>query len=131
MIFNVRKKYLFLPYYTSFEVNILQYKCKNLDLKRIPEELDYPEAFIKALGMIPSSYLRYYYLTRKVVAELSTRPKSRAEEVLEIERQLLDDFANPQLCEMPAGLEKRGGAYYSRAALELVQAIHGDQRSSR
>ncbi|MBW1871104.1 MAG: 6-phospho-beta-glucosidase [Deltaproteobacteria bacterium] len=92
----------------------------------IPEELDYPEAFIKALGMIPSSYLRYYYLTRKVVAELGARPQSRAEEVLEIERQLLNDFANPQLCEKPAALEKRGGAYYSRAALELIQAIHGD-----
>jgi len=96
----------------------------------IPEELDYPEAFIKALGMIPSSYLRYYYLTRKVVAELGAKPKSRAEEVLEIEQQLLKDFADPQLCEKPAALEKRGGAYYSRAALELIHAIHANTKDT-
>ncbi len=93
----------------------------------IPEELDYPPEFIRALGMIPSSYLRYYYLTRKALAELRRKPKSRAEEVMDIEKDLLAAYADPGRVEKPPGLEKRGGALYSRAALDLVLAIHQDR----
>ncbi|HUU00426.1 MAG TPA: 6-phospho-beta-glucosidase [Myxococcota bacterium] len=92
----------------------------------IPEELDYPPEFIRALGMIPSSYLRYYYLTRKALAELQRKPKSRAEEVMDIEKDLLAAYAEPGRVEKPPELEKRGGAFYSRAALDLVLAIHQD-----
>lgn len=92
----------------------------------IPEELDYPPEFVRALGMIPSSYLRYYYLTRKAVAEIASRKKSRAEQVMEIEDRLLEIYADPGQAEKPAELEKRGGAFYSRAALDLVLAIHTD-----
>jgi 6-phospho-beta-glucosidase len=74
----------------------------------IPEELDYPPGFIKALGMIPSSYLRYYYLTKKAVAEL------------------MEVYRNPSTREKPEALAKRGGANYSRAAFELIRAIHLD-----
>jgi 6-phospho-beta-glucosidase len=92
----------------------------------IPEELDYPEAFVRALGMIPSSYLKYFYQTRKAVDELKKKPKSRAQEVMEVEEELLAAFQDPDLSEKPASFEKRGGANYSRAALELILAIHED-----
>jgi 6-phospho-beta-glucosidase len=92
----------------------------------IPEELDYPPGFIKALGMIPSSYLRYYYLTRKAVAELQAKKKSRAEEVMEVEEELMQVYRDPSTKEKPEALAKRGGANYSRAAFELIRAIHLD-----
>jgi 6-phospho-beta-glucosidase len=92
----------------------------------IPEELDYPPGFVKALGMIPSSYLRYYYLTRKALAELQARKKSRAEEVMEVEEELLKVYRDPSAKEKPEALAKRGGANYSRAAFELIRAIHLD-----
>jgi len=91
-----------------------------------PEELDYPEGFIRSLGMIPSSYLRYFYQTRKAIAELKAKPRSRAEEVMAIEKDLLESYVDPALVEKPASLQKRGGAYYSRAALDLILAIHTD-----
>jgi 6-phospho-beta-glucosidase len=92
----------------------------------IPEELDYPAEFIKSLGMIPSSYLRYYYLTRRAVAELQAKKKSRAEEVMEVEEELMAVYRDPGTREKPAALSKRGGANYSRAAFELIRAIHLD-----
>lgn len=92
----------------------------------IPEELDYPPGFLKSLGMIPSSYLRYYYLTKKALAELQAKKKSRAEEVMEVEEELMQVYRDPAAKEKPAALEKRGGANYSRAAFELIRAIHLD-----
>jgi 6-phospho-beta-glucosidase len=93
----------------------------------IPEELDYPPEFVRALGLLPSSYLRYYYLPRRALAELLARPKSRAEEVMQVEAELLRTYRDPTQRTKPAALEKRGGAYYSRAAVELVQALAGDR----
>lgn len=93
----------------------------------MPEELDYPPAFVQALGMVPSSYLRFYYLTRRVVQELEARPQSRAEEVFAIEQELWDIYRDPRQDEKPALLGERGGAYYSRAALDLLEAIHFDR----
>ncbi|MFC1654346.1 6-phospho-beta-glucosidase [Myxococcota bacterium] len=92
----------------------------------IPEELDYPPGFLKSLGMIPSSYLRYYYLTRQAVAELQAKTKSRAEEVMEVEEELMAVYRDSNAHEKPAALSKRGGANYSRAAFELIRAIHLD-----
>ena len=93
----------------------------------LDEELDYPPGFLRALGMVPSSYLRYYYLTRRAVAELQTRPRSRAQEVMEIERRLLDYYADEGNDSKPAELEKRGGALYSTAALELMLSLRLDR----
>jgi 6-phospho-beta-glucosidase len=92
----------------------------------IPEELDYPPGFLKSLGMIPSSYLRYYYLTKKALAELQAKKKSRAEEVMEVEEELMAVYRDPSTKEKPEALAKRGGANYSRAAFELIRAIHLD-----
>lgn len=93
----------------------------------LDEELDYPPEFLRALGMVPSSYLRYYYLTRQEVARLQARPRSRAEEVTVIERRLLDYYADADNDTPPAELAQRGGALYSTAALELMLSLHLDR----
>jgi 6-phospho-beta-glucosidase len=93
----------------------------------IPEELDYPSGFLLRLGMIPSSYLRYYYLTRQALDELSKRKASRAEEVMEVEKELLSIYQDPARFEKPRALTKRGGAYYSQAAVDLMESIHLDR----
>ncbi|MBW2702278.1 MAG: 6-phospho-beta-glucosidase [Deltaproteobacteria bacterium] len=92
----------------------------------IPDELDYPDAFLQALGAIPCSYLRYFYRTREVVAELKAKTRSRAEEVMEVEEELLAQYRNPALTQKPEALSKRGGANYSRAAVDLMRSIATD-----
>ncbi len=80
----------------------------------------------QSLGTIPSDYLRYYFFARETVAEQRERTKQRAEEVMEVERELLDYYADPSHSERPDALQKRGGAFYSRAALEIMEAVAGD-----
>ena len=82
---------------------------------------------IRLLGAVPSYYLRYYYSTDEVLREqLSGSKRSRAEEVMAIERGLIEMYRDPNLSEKPALLEKRGGAYYSEAAAQLIASLHAD-----
>ncbi len=72
--------------------------------------------------MVPSYYLRYFYAHDEVVTEMRTKP-SRAAEVARMEKELLTLYADPALDEKPALLAKRGGAYYSEAAVDLAAAL--------
>jgi 6-phospho-beta-glucosidase len=85
-------------------------------------ELELPRRLLDELGAIPSYYLRYFYAHDRVLAEqLGETP--RAAQVMEIERQLLELYRDPELAEKPALLEQRGGAFYSEAAVGLVRSL--------
>jgi 6-phospho-beta-glucosidase len=89
-----------------------------------------PIELVRALGALPSYYLRYYYRTAEVLEHQRTHP-SRAEEVLEIEAGLLELYRDPALDTKPELLERRGGAWYSDAAAALVASLHdgaGDEQ---
>lgn len=95
----------------------------------IAEDLRLPRPLLDRLGVIPSYYLRYYYLHDKVVEEMRTRP-SRAAEVAALERELLTLYGDPALDEKPALLARRGGAHYSEAAVDLAAALLGGEGSA-
>ncbi|MFI1508590.1 6-phospho-beta-glucosidase [Streptomyces sp. NPDC020597] len=88
----------------------------------IAADLRLPRPLLDRLGLVPSYYLRYFYAHDEVVRELRTKP-SRASEVAEMERRLLSLYADPALDEKPELLAKRGGAYYSEAAVDLAAAL--------
>jgi 6-phospho-beta-glucosidase len=82
---------------------------------------------IETLGMIPSYYLQYYYHTDRKLAEQRRWPPSRAEEVMAIEADLLRQYAEPARAEPPDDLMKRGGAYYSTVATQILDAHANDR----
>jgi 6-phospho-beta-glucosidase len=86
-------------------------------------DLGLPLALLRDLGAVPSTYLRYYYATAEVLDEQRRGP-SRAEQVAEIERGLLELYRDPALDTKPELLERRGGAFYSEAAAALVASLH-------
>jgi 6-phospho-beta-glucosidase len=90
---------------------------------RIARDLGLPIALLRTLGVVPSTYLRYYYATSEVLDEQRRRP-SRAEEVAGIERGLLELYRDPALDTKPELLERRGGAFYSEAAAALIASLH-------
>jgi 6-phospho-beta-glucosidase len=91
----------------------------------IARDIGIPEELIHLLHAVPSYYLRYYYSTDEVLREqASGARRSRAEEVMAIEQGLLEMYRDPNLSEKPALLEKRGGAYYSEAAAQLIASLH-------
>ena len=93
------------------------------DAERIAEHTGLPVDLVRSVGAIPSYYLRYYYLTETVVRE-QRDGHSRAKDVMDIERQLLEMYRDPTLTEKPALLGQRGGAYYSEAAVDLIASLH-------
>jgi 6-phospho-beta-glucosidase len=97
-------------------------------LREIAEQTRFPADLLATLGAVPSSYLHYFYRTDAEVAD-QRAGAHRAEEVLRIERELLDLYTDPALDRKPDLLEQRGGAYYSEAAAALVTSLlTGDDR---
>ncbi|MGA5413895.1 6-phospho-beta-glucosidase [Streptomyces pseudogriseolus] len=88
----------------------------------IAADLRLPLPLLTTLGVVPSYYLRYFYAHDEVVREQRTKP-SRAAEVARMEQELLTLYADPALTEKPPLLAKRGGAYYSEAAVDLAAAL--------
>jgi 6-phospho-beta-glucosidase len=97
-----------------------------LDEIRGEEQPQFDPSVIESLGMIPSYYLEYYYETQRMLEGQEKWPPSRAEEVMKIEAGLLEEYANPAISSIPDGLMKRGGAYYSTAATQLINSHCND-----
>jgi 6-phospho-beta-glucosidase len=84
--------------------------------------------WLRALGAIPASYLRYYYHHTTAVRE-ARQPgrRTRGQAVREIEAELLRQYADPSLDEKPALLAKRGGGGYSDVAHAAMRAIRHNE----
>jgi len=101
-----------------------------LSVRNIPD-YRWTAGFVESLGMLPCSYLRYYYLRDKMLQEqLEALPVkgTRADAVKKVEEELLNLYRDPGLCTKPKQLEQRGGAYYSEAAVQLVSSIYNNKR---
>jgi len=90
------------------------------------EDPEWDPRTIEVLRMMPNYYLQYFYHTDRKLKSQEKWPPSRAEEVIEIEKDLLREYADPDLKEPPADLMKRGGAYYSTVATQLLNAHYND-----
>ncbi|MFE3494228.1 6-phospho-beta-glucosidase [Streptomyces sp. NPDC059175] len=90
----------------------------------LARDLGLPREVLDRLGVVPSYYLRYFYAHDEVVRDLATKPP-RAAEVAALERRLLAMYGDPALAEKPELLARRGGAYYSEAAVDLAAALLG------
>lgn len=99
---------------------------KFIEKTRKAEKPEWDIRTLEVLGMIPNYYLQFFYYTARKFEAQKKWPPSRAEEVFEIEKTLLRDYADPARTEPPADLMKRGGAYYSTLATQLMNSHHND-----
>jgi 6-phospho-beta-glucosidase len=102
---------------------VIQGFISNLKKEEHPE---WDPRTIGVLRMMPNYYLQYFYYTDQKLKSQEKWPPSRAEEVIEVEKDLLREYADPNLKEPPADLMKRGGAYYSTVATQLLNAHYND-----
>jgi len=94
-----------------------------------PSKLDYE--FIKELGVYPNPYHKYFYLyeeSLKGFLEQYNTGTTRGELVKEIEASLFKKYEDIHLVSKPEELEKRGGAYYSDTACNVISSIYNDRR---
>lgn len=115
-------------------------KQKVIDLITHPEQsvtmqnivaLGWEPEFLKALNVFPCPYHQYYYKTREMVEKEIKNAETagtRAEVVKKLEDELFELYQNEELAIKPPQLEKRGGAYYSDAAVRLIHSIYTDKR---
>jgi 6-phospho-beta-glucosidase len=85
-----------------------------------------PAGLVRRLGAVPSYYLRYFYEHDLVVSEQRENPP-RAAEVTAIENTLLELYADPAVDTKPELLGRRGGAFYSEAAVDLIASLTADR----
>ncbi len=93
--------------------------------------IDFNAEFIKSLGVIPCPYHRYYYKTKDMLEDELREfkeGKARGQVVKELEEQLFKLYKDEKLDIKPPQLEKRGGAYYSDAACNLISSIYNDKK---
>ncbi len=119
-----------LTWFYGFEVNgqdIWPQVMQALITKMKRKKTRFDPQTLKTLQLLPNGYLRYYYYTEKMLEKQAQWPPSRAEEVMAIEENLLEYYRDPEQSEPPADLMKRGGAYYSTVATQLLNAHYNDQ----
>lgn len=105
-------------------------KHKSDTMKNIAA-IDWEPDFIKALGVIPCGYHRYYYKQAEMLQnelEEAAEQGTRAEVVQQLEKELFELYKDENLAIKPPQLEKRGGAYYSDAACSLIDSMYNDRR---
>ena len=102
---------------------VIQGFISNLKKEEHPE---WDPRTIEVLRMMPNYYLQYFYYTDQKLKSQEKWPPSRAEEVIEVEKDLLREYADPNLKEPPADLMNLVGAYYSTVATQLLNAHYND-----
>lgn len=106
-----------------------RYIDANISMKNI-KDIEFNKDFIKSLGVIPCPYHRYYYKSLEMLdIELKEFKdgKTRGQVVKELEKELFEIYKDENLDMKPPQLEKRGGAYYSDAACNLINSIYNDK----
>ncbi|QPZ37806.1 6-phospho-beta-glucosidase [Paramicrobacterium chengjingii] len=120
----------------SWERNVFVRDASGIVSDRLPELLDkhaswvaddvhLPEQLLRLQNAVPSYYLRYFY-AHDIVLHEQRREPTRAEAVMEVERDLLAQYADEAVVTKPEALLRRGGAFYSEAAVELIASLRSD-----
>ena len=92
----------------------------------------FPLDLLHSMNLLPCGYHRYYYMQKEMLQhsleEFKLAGGTRAEQVKRTEHELFDIYKNPKLDHKPEQLSKRGGAYYSDAACECINAIYNNKK---
>lgn len=91
-------------------------------------ELENTLRIFRETGLLPSPYLQYYFFTDEIIRHQADSGRTRAQEVMELEKAILADFE-----EVTAGRKKlelkRGGRWHADMMIGLLGAIAQDSRS--
>lgn len=108
------------------------YAGKDAGLPKNIFDVPFFEEQLRQMKMIPCGYHRYYYRQTEMLAhslEEFKNNKTRAQEVIGIERELFHLYQDPDLDYKPKQLAERGGAHYSDAACEAIASIYADKKT--
>lgn len=110
---------------TEMISRLLSMPLEESGLANIPD-MKYTPQQLRAMGGFPCGYLNYYYYRSEMTKKCLQADKTRGEICLELEKKLLDIYRDETVCEKPELLSQRGGAYYSEAAVSLLESVEND-----
>ncbi|MBI3176128.1 MAG: hypothetical protein HYZ25_20590 [Chloroflexi bacterium] len=92
-------------------------------VERLPKLHVDPE-LVRALGAIPSPFIRYYFHPDRILKETSGRP-ARAQELIELGASMLEDFQRwkPGTGSAPSTLRTRGAIWYEKIVAPLLVTL--------
>lgn len=112
----------------SYHISVHGREITEEEFSQVARQMDSVDHdLILKLGAIPSPYLQYYFHTGKKVEQFQKAPQTRGEEVLDLEREIYQEFADPTVCTKPQSLKKRGGGGYSELATLVMSAIYNNR----
>ncbi|HEY3396998.1 MAG TPA: 6-phospho-beta-glucosidase [Armatimonadota bacterium] len=82
--------------------------------------------YIRVFNAVPIMYLPYYLHRRQKLAEWQAKGQTRAQEIMEIERSIFAEAADPATTSKPEALTKRGGGGYANVTFPMLHAILHD-----
>jgi 6-phospho-beta-glucosidase len=83
---------------------------------------------VRAIGAIPTSYFKYYYHSDRMLARQKGQ-RTRAEQLMDLERQMLADYERPAAAGAPESLDARGAHWYEDIVVPVLLAHAGDTRA--
>lgn len=85
-----------------------------------------PWSLCREIGAIPIGYLKYYFHRGREVAHLRQGGQTRAQQIMEIEKAILEQAADPRVTTKPEILKQRGGGGYAGVTFSTMAAIIHD-----
>lgn len=88
--------------------------------------------FVESLNLVTCPYHRYYFKEKEMLTiEMGEyyQHNTRAEAVKRLETELFELYKDKSLKVKPHQLDERGGAYYSDAACEVINAIYNNKNN--
>ncbi|AIC93047.1 6-phospho-beta-glucosidase [Shouchella lehensis] len=112
--------------YTSIVIERLKDPSNQYSPANIVSE-GWSSTFLSSFMMLPNPYHSYYFKGAEML-EKSLKEYwengTRAEVVQQVEEELFKKYDDKELTEKPTELEKRGGAFYSDAACNVMTSIY-------
>ena len=76
---------------------------------------------------MPSPYLQYYWFTDEILKSQVKSRQTRAQQVMEIEKQVLAGYRQPSVNKEPQEIQ-RGGKWHADMMIGMLGAIANDAR---
>ncbi len=93
-------------------------------LASVSAELERWCALSELLGAFPiPGYCNYYFHRSKSVAMQQEADRTRSQQIMEIEKEVFREAADPSTSSAPVALAKRGGQGYSNITFAVLQAM--------
>ncbi|HEY46015.1 MAG TPA: hypothetical protein G4O14_04430 [Anaerolineae bacterium] len=93
------------------------------DMPGLPVDVD----IVQAMGAIPTSYFKYYYHSDRMLAKQRGK-ETRAEQLLVLQAEIMEDLQEEGLDEMPASLVSRGAGWYQQIIVPVILAHLNDSK---